>query len=337
MSRRGEERPEPVVHSAYPGITTRVAPGPNGGFLPGPLTGPGWHLTWHHHPTVPRLLQLVPRAQHTRAITFPAIVAACGFGASDHGTRARPSHDPRSTASGHRRPKVAVGPALHRRPTVDMGSPDTLCRGGGRPVRGRTANLHCGGRPAQLGTRRLRRRRCLSQPPCSVAVRRTIRRGSNTSMSSIATSRTGRVTPDQASGRSSRVLVPAPLASLRWPAQPRPQIRGIQLPHKRLPVRTLRCVMLRRGGSRRTRVGWPRRRRAVCMGTRCVDAAEDAVPADRRGDGCASQVGHHVGSEPDGSVPSAELQGRILNRSRSDRARTWRRSSAGWSSVLPGR
>jgi RHS repeat-associated protein len=48
------------MEQKYPGIAAHVAPGPRGGISD--RAPPG--TTWHHHPAVPGLLQLVDRADH---------------------------------------------------------------------------------------------------------------------------------------------------------------------------------------------------------------------------------------------------------------------------------
>ena len=50
------------MESAYPGLTDFVAPGVKGGFERATPTMLG--LTWHHHPSIPGLMQLIPQAHH---------------------------------------------------------------------------------------------------------------------------------------------------------------------------------------------------------------------------------------------------------------------------------
>ncbi|RKT55561.1 RHS repeat-associated core domain-containing protein [Saccharothrix australiensis] len=59
------------MEQLYPGIVDGVAPGPRGGFprrgpIPG-VDGGDPPLTWHHHPTRPGVLQLIPYEHHTAA------------------------------------------------------------------------------------------------------------------------------------------------------------------------------------------------------------------------------------------------------------------------------
>ena len=51
------------MEAEYPGIIDHVTPGPRGGMADTPPPG----LTWHHDPTRPGRLQLVPRDQHQAA------------------------------------------------------------------------------------------------------------------------------------------------------------------------------------------------------------------------------------------------------------------------------
>ncbi|MEM9204016.1 MAG: polymorphic toxin-type HINT domain-containing protein [Actinomycetota bacterium] len=53
------------LESTYPGITSKLAPSTRGRYS---RSTPHRQLTWHHHPTVPGLMQLVPRVQHTPSI-----------------------------------------------------------------------------------------------------------------------------------------------------------------------------------------------------------------------------------------------------------------------------
>ena len=49
------------MEAQYPGIVDGVSPGPRGGF---PRESPTDALTWHHEPTTPGTMQLVPYEQH---------------------------------------------------------------------------------------------------------------------------------------------------------------------------------------------------------------------------------------------------------------------------------